>query len=261
MQLLAIAIARWVLPAPIPPTRTTLRCWVMKPPLARSLTRVWLIVAGTIGDQRMTASVGQRQDVGGWGELTLPSQDVEHDIGGMRAMTERFSSGGLNGQQSVGQHRVEDFDHLAIAMIGVGELAPYTLHRDQHAAKVVMWPTGSAAGQYTALSHRHGGLRRRTSPEPANSLPGHDARLMPAKYIRPDGKEQKNDFDYADATSRGPTMKLVATSLRTRNNWICKRCIVASGARAAGSLSTGIINQIRDFIPSDERPRFELDNI
>lgn len=34
---------------------------------------------------------------------------------------------------------------------------------------------------------------------------------MPAKYIRPHGKGQKNDFDYADAASRGPTMKLVAT--------------------------------------------------
>src|ERR1700757_4989833 len=36
-------MARWVLPVPVPPTRTTLRCWAMKPPPARSLTRVWLI--------------------------------------------------------------------------------------------------------------------------------------------------------------------------------------------------------------------------
>src|SRR3984893_16231094 len=43
IQLLAIAMARWVLPVPVPPTRTTLRCWAMKPPPARSLTRVWLI--------------------------------------------------------------------------------------------------------------------------------------------------------------------------------------------------------------------------
>src|SRR5262249_58143757 len=70
---------------------------------------------------------GRRQDVGWWGGLTLSSQDVEHDIGGMHAMTERFSTGGLNGQQSIGQHRVEDVDHLAIAIIGVGKLAPYSI--------------------------------------------------------------------------------------------------------------------------------------
>jgi hypothetical protein len=42
MQLLAMAIARWVLPVPVPPTGTALRCWAMNPPLASSLTRVSL---------------------------------------------------------------------------------------------------------------------------------------------------------------------------------------------------------------------------
>src|SRR5271155_4280992 len=35
MQLRAMAMARWVLPVPVPPTSTTLRCWAMKPPPAR----------------------------------------------------------------------------------------------------------------------------------------------------------------------------------------------------------------------------------
>src|ERR1044071_5626484 len=43
MQLLAIAMAKWVLPVPVPPTSTALRCWAMKPPPARSLTSVSLI--------------------------------------------------------------------------------------------------------------------------------------------------------------------------------------------------------------------------
>ena len=34
---------RWVLPVPVPPTRTTLRWWARKPPPARSRTRVSLI--------------------------------------------------------------------------------------------------------------------------------------------------------------------------------------------------------------------------
>jgi hypothetical protein len=32
MQLLAMAIARWVLPVPLPPTSAALRCWAMNPP-------------------------------------------------------------------------------------------------------------------------------------------------------------------------------------------------------------------------------------
>ena len=43
---------------------------------------------------------------------------------------------------------------------------------------------------------------------------GHDARLMPAKYVRPYSKGQKNDFRDADAIAEAvqrPTMKFVAT--------------------------------------------------
>ena len=43
MQLLAMAMAKWVLPVPVPPTSTTLRCWAMKPPPASSFTSVSLI--------------------------------------------------------------------------------------------------------------------------------------------------------------------------------------------------------------------------
>ena len=32
MQLRAMAMARCILPVPVPPNRTTLRCWAMKPP-------------------------------------------------------------------------------------------------------------------------------------------------------------------------------------------------------------------------------------
>ena len=45
-----------------------------------------------------------------------------------------------------------------------------------------------------------------------NSL-GHDARLMPAKYVRPYSKGQKNDFRDAEAIAEAverPTMKFVA---------------------------------------------------
>jgi transposase len=44
---------------------------------------------------------------------------------------------------------------------------------------------------------------------------GHDARLMPAKYVRPYSKGQKNDFRDAEAIAEAvqrPTMKFVTTT-------------------------------------------------
>jgi hypothetical protein len=43
---------------------------------------------------------------------------------------------------------------------------------------------------------------------------GHDARLMPAKYVRPYSKGQKNDFRDAEAIAEAvqrPTMRFIAT--------------------------------------------------
>ena len=74
---------------------------------------------------------GRRHDVGWWRRLTLPSQDVEHDISGMDAVSDRFGAGGLNCWQTVCQHRVEDIDHLPIAVIGAGKLPPHTLDRSR----------------------------------------------------------------------------------------------------------------------------------
>jgi transposase len=76
---------------------------------------------------------------------------------------------------------------------------------------------------------------------------GHDARLMPAKYVRPYSKGQKNDFRDAEAIAEAvqrPTMKFVATKTadqldlqalhRVRDRLVSQR--------------TGIINQIRAFL-------------
>src|SRR6266851_689592 len=47
---------------------------------------------------------------------------------------------------------------------------PRCARRHRAAAKVVAWPSGSAARQYAALPDRHGSLRRRTSPEPQTRI-------------------------------------------------------------------------------------------
>jgi transposase len=76
---------------------------------------------------------------------------------------------------------------------------------------------------------------------------GHDARLMPARYVRPYSKGQKNDFRDAESIAEAvqrPTMKFVATKTvdqldlqathRVRERLVSQR--------------TGIINQIRAFL-------------
>ena len=76
---------------------------------------------------------------------------------------------------------------------------------------------------------------------------GHDARLMPAKYVRPYSKGQKNDFRDAEAIAEAvqrPTMKFVATKTADQLDlqalhWVRERLI---------SQRTGIINQIRAFL-------------
>jgi len=81
---------------------------------------------------------------------------------------------------------------------------------------------------------------------------GHDARLMPAKYVRPYSKGQKNDFRDAEAIAEAvqrPTMKFVATKIadqldlqalhRVRERLVSQR--------------TGIVNQIRALLARARR--------
>ncbi len=76
---------------------------------------------------------------------------------------------------------------------------------------------------------------------------GHDVRLMPARYVRPYSKGQKNDFRDAEAIAEAvlrPTMKFVAIKTveqldlqalhRVRERLVCQR--------------TSVINQIRAFL-------------
>src|SRR5215468_5656332 len=62
---------------------------------------------------------------------------------------------------------------------------------------------------------------------------GHDARLMPAKYVRPYCKGEKNDYRDAEAIAEAvqrPTMKFVATKTADQ----LRSASAASGASATG---------------------------
>src|SRR3979490_1220302 len=76
---------------------------------------------------------------------------------------------------------------------------------------------------------------------------GHDARLMPAKYVRPYSKGQKNDYRDVDAIAEAvqrPTMKFVATKTADQ---LDLQALHRVRERFVGQ-RTGIINQIRAFM-------------
>jgi transposase len=76
---------------------------------------------------------------------------------------------------------------------------------------------------------------------------GHDARLMPAKYVRPYSKGEKNDYRDADAIAEAvqrPTMKFVATKSADQ---LDLQALHRVRERLVGQ-RTGIINQIRAFL-------------
>jgi transposase len=76
---------------------------------------------------------------------------------------------------------------------------------------------------------------------------GHDPRLMPAKYVRPYSKGQKNDYRDAEAIAEAvqrPTMKFVATKTTDQ---LDLQALHRVRERLVGQ-RTGIINQIRAFM-------------
>jgi transposase len=76
---------------------------------------------------------------------------------------------------------------------------------------------------------------------------GHDSRLMPARYVRPYSKGQKNDFRDAEAIAEAvqrPTMKFVATKTADQLDLQALHRVRERLVRQR----TGIINQIRAFL-------------
>lgn len=76
---------------------------------------------------------------------------------------------------------------------------------------------------------------------------GHDARLMPAKYVKPYSKGQKNDFRDAEAIAEAvqrPTMRFVAIKSIEQLDLQALHRI----RQRLVSQRTGVINQIRAFL-------------
>jgi hypothetical protein len=106
--------------------------------------------------------------------------------------------------------------NTAIAVIGI-ELVPHRGPRcarcHRAAAKVVAWPSGSAARQYTAPD-RHGSLRRRTSPEPQTRIAWSRCQVDAGQICPPLSSEA------IDMSQRCQELTWQAQSIRTLPNHV-----------------------------------------
>ena len=142
----------------------------------------------------------------------------------------------------------------AIAVIGIdiGKNSFHVVGLDNHGAIVLRqkWSRGQVEARFANMPVCLIGMEACVGAHHLSrklQALGHDARLMPAKYVRPYSKGQKNDFRDAEAIAEAvqrPTMKFVATKTadqldlqalhRVRERLVSQR--------------TGIINQIRAFL-------------
>jgi transposase len=92
------------------------------------------------------------------------------------------------------------------------------------------------------VPNRHGGLASGRIISAASCRCSDHGRLMPAKYVRPYSKGQKNDFRDTEAVRR-PTMKFVAATAEQLDLQALHRV-----RERLVSQHTGVINQIRAFL-------------
>src|SRR5262252_219679 len=152
------------------------------------------------------------------------------------------------------EHAMSDKRKSAIAVIGI-DIGKYSFHivgLDERGAIVLRqkWSRSQVEARLANMPPCLIGMEACVGAHHLSrqlKVLGHDARLMPAKYVRPYSKGQKNDFRDAEAIAEAvqrPTMKFVATKSadqldlqalhRVRERLVSQR--------------TGIINQIRAFL-------------
>ena len=157
------------------------------------------------------------------------------------------------GRQRQGARYVSN-PNTAIAIVGIdiGKNSFHIVGLDQRGAIVLRqkWSRGQVKARFANMPPCLIGMEACVGAHHLSrklKALGHDARLMPAKYVRPYSKGQKNDFRDAEAIAEAvqrPTMKFVATKTadqldlqalhRVRERLVSQR--------------TGIINQIRAFL-------------
>src|SRR5258707_5312781 len=141
---------------------------------------------------------------------------------------------------------------IAVVGIDIGKNSFHVVGLDERGAIVLRqkWSRGQVEARFANMPPCLIGMEACVGAHhPSRRLQklGHEARLMPGRYVRPYSKGQKNDFRDAEAIAEAvqrPTMKFVATKTadqldlqglhRVRERLVSQR--------------TGIINQIRSFL-------------
>src|SRR6476469_6346188 len=142
----------------------------------------------------------------------------------------------------------------AIAVIGIdiGKNSFHIVGHDQRGAIVLRqkWSRGQVEARLANLPPCLIGMEACVGAHhlsrQLNSL-GNDARLMPAEYVRPYSRGQKNDFRDAEAIAEAvqrPTMKFVVTKTADQLDLQALHRVRERLVRQR----TGIINQIRAFL-------------
>src|SRR3974377_1612007 len=142
----------------------------------------------------------------------------------------------------------------AIAVIGIdiGKNSFHVVGQDSRGAIVLRqkWSRGQVEARLANLSQCLIGMEACVGAHHLSrklQAQGHDARLMPAKYVRAYLKGQKNDFRDAEAIAEAvqrPTMKFVATKTAEQLDLQALHRVREGLVRQR----TGIINQIRAFL-------------
>ena len=144
--------------------------------------------------------------------------------------------------------------NAAIAVVGIdiGKNSFHIVGHDERGAIVLRqkWSRGQVEARFANMPPCLVGMEACVGAHhlsrKLNSL-GHNARLMPAKYVRPYSRGQKNDFRDAEAIAEAvqrPTMKFVATKTAEQLDLQARHRV----RERLVSQRTGIINQIRAFL-------------
>ena len=159
---------------------------------------------------------------------------------------------GKGRQRQGARHGTDTQPVIAVVGIDIGKNSFHIVGHDERGAIVLRqkWSRGQVETRFANMPPCLVGMEACVGAHHLSrklKTLGHDARLMPAKYVRPYSKGQKNDFRDAEAIAEAvqrPTMKFVATKTadqldlqalhRVRERLVSQR--------------TGIINQIRAFL-------------
>ena len=144
--------------------------------------------------------------------------------------------------------------NCAIAVIGIdiGKNSFHLVGQDRRGAIVLRqkWSRGQVEARLANLPPCLIGMEACVGAHHLSrklQLLGHNARLMPANFVRPYSRGQKNDFRDAEAIAEAvqrPTMKFVATKTADQLDLQAMHRV----RERLVSQRTGVINQIRAFL-------------